>query len=183
MRKVIFAINITIDGFADHTVGIADDELHDFFTNLLKKEDLILFGRKTYELMEDFWPNAKDDSRITKSMIEFSEIINSIKKIVFSKTLEKVNWQNSELCKNELVEEIQNLKIQKGKNIAVGSLSLASQLTNLEMIDEYYFVVQPIILGKGKKLFDKLYVRQNLKLIDTKTFNSGVVVLHYQKIN
>ena len=109
MRKVIFAINITIDGFADHTVGIADDELHDFFTNLLKKEDLILFGRKTYELMEDFWPNAKDDSRITKSMIEFSEIINSIKKIVFSKTLEKVNWQNSELCKNELVEEIQNL--------------------------------------------------------------------------
>jgi dihydrofolate reductase len=181
MRKVIFAINITIDGYADHTAGIVDDELHDFFTNLLKNSDVILFGRKTYKLMEDFWPFAKDDPQSDRSTIEFSEVINSIKKIVFSKTLEKVTWQNSELCKNELVEELIILKKENGKNISVGSLSLASQLVKKNLIDEFYFVVHPIILGKGKHLFEDLNFRQNMKLIDTKKFSSGAIVLHYQK--
>jgi dihydrofolate reductase len=101
---------------------------------------------------------------------------------VFSNTLEKVNWINSEISKNNLIDEIEKFKNQKGKNIAIGSLSLASQLTKLGIIDEYYFVVHPIILGKGKKLFEEFDFRQNLKLIDTKIFNSGAVVLHYQKL-
>ncbi|MCB0746818.1 MAG: dihydrofolate reductase family protein [Ignavibacteriae bacterium] len=181
MRKIIFAINTTIDGYADHTAGIVDAKLHDFFTNLLSNSDVILFGRKTYELMENFWPNAKDYPQSDKSTIDFSDKINSIKKIVFSKTLEKVDWENSELCKNNLADTIHSLKKQKGKNISIGSLSLASQLTKLELIDEYWFLVHPIIMGSGKRLFEDHNKRSSLMLIDTKTFKSGVVVAHYVK--
>ncbi|MCB9258350.1 MAG: dihydrofolate reductase [Ignavibacteriales bacterium] len=181
MRKVIFAINSTINGFADHDAVIADDELHDFFTNLLRDSDVILFGRKTYKLMEEFWPNAKDDPQSDKSTKEFSEVIDSIKKIVFSNTLQNVNWNNAEISTKSISEEIQNLKKQNGKNISVGSLSLASQLVKQNLIDEFYFVVHPIILGKGKPLFEYFDIKQNLKLIETRIFNSGAVVLHYQK--
>ncbi len=98
MRKVIFAINITINGFADHTVGIADADLHNFFSDLLNEADVILFGRKTYQLMESYWPIAYDDPQSTESEKRFADTINPIKKIVFSNTLKKVDWENSDLA-------------------------------------------------------------------------------------
>jgi len=181
MRKIIFAINITIDGFADHTAVIADDELHDFHTDLLSTVDAILFGRKTYQLLESYWPNAHEDPQATKSMIEFAHKINSMRKIVFSRTLDKVTWNNTRLVEENMVEEILKLKNQPGNSLSVGGLSIASNLTKLGLIDEYWFLVQPIILGKGKQLFENLNDRTDLKLIDTKIFNSGIVVLHYKK--
>lgn len=93
MKKLIFAINVTIDGFADHTAVIADDELHDFYTNLLNDADTLLFGRKTYQLMESYWPQAQNDPQATKSMIEIANKINSLPKIVFSKT--RINSQKN----------------------------------------------------------------------------------------
>ena len=181
MRKVIFAINNTIDGFADHTTVIADDELHDFFTDLLNDIDVILMGRKTYQLMESFWPKAYEDPRSTKSMIKFADKYNPVNKIVFSNTLKEVKWENSKLANKDLPEVVAELKNHKGKNISAGSISIATQLLELNLIDEFYFLVQPIIAGTGRKLFDNFVEQKNLELIDTKVFNSGVVVLHYNK--
>ena len=182
MRKIIFSINVTIDGYADHTAGIADDELHEFFADLLDSVDVVLFGRKTYELMAGFWPNAREDPRSTESIIKFANKYNSISKVVFSKTLNDVGWNNTALNKGNMVDEVLKIKKQSGKSISAGSLSIASALTEKQLIDEYWFLIQPIILGKGKLLFEDLNRRSNLKLVDTKTLKSGVAVLHYQKI-
>jgi dihydrofolate reductase len=190
-RKIIFAINMTIDGCFDHTAVIADDELHKFYTTLLNDVDIVLFGRKTYQLMESFWPKAHEDSRSTKSMLAFADKINNMHKIVFSKTLTEANWKNTSINKGNLVDKVLNLKKKKSsaeKNISAGSISIASALIKKNLIDEYWFVIQPIILGKGRRLFDEMpgpfsgNNKLNLKLISTETFKSGVVVLHYGKI-
>jgi dihydrofolate reductase len=180
MRKVVFAINITLDGFADHTAVIADDEMHEFYTNLMDKVDVVLMGRNNYQLWESFWPKAATYPGITRSMIDFADKINAVSKIVFSRSLDSVTWKNTVLSKNNIADEVLKLKKQKGKFISAGSLSIASQLTKLGLIDEFWFVIHPIILGKGKQLFEELDIRLNLKLIDTANFKSGVVVLHYQ---
>lgn len=180
MRKLVFAINITIDGFADHTAGIADDELHDFFTNFLDSIDVSLMGRKTYQLMESYWPKAHEDPNASKSTIDFADKFNAMNKIVFSNTLTEVKWKNSRLASKSLLEVVSGLKNQNGKNISAGSLSIANQLFNASLIDEFWFLIHPVVLGKGKKLFDVLEMKSQLQLIDIKKFNSGVVVLHYK---
>jgi len=181
LRKVIFAINNTIDGNADHTKGIADDELHDFFTNLLDEGDVVLMGRKTYQLMENFWPVIYDNPQSTKSMFRFADKYNPIKKIIFSKTLTEVKWENSELANKDISGIVSELKKQKGKNILAGSISIAAQLLKLNLIDEFWFVVHPVIAGKGPLLFDGIDVNTKLQFVDSKKFGSGVIVLHYKK--
>jgi dihydrofolate reductase len=181
LRKLIYAINVTIDGFADHTAVIADDELHDFYTNLFNSLDTLLFGRKTYELMKSYWPTAHEDPQATRSMIGFANKINSINKIVFSKTLNEVGWNNTRLIKDNIVEEVSKLKHQPGKNLAVGGISTPSIFLRHGLIDEYWFLVQPIIAGSGRSLFENLNDRINLKLFEIKKFKSGVVVHHYKK--
>jgi len=181
MRKIIFSINMTIDGFADHTAGIADDELHDFFTDLLDSADTVLLGRKTYEMMARYWPFADQDPKSTKSELKFAEKYNNVSKLVFSNTLKDVKWNNTTLAKSNLIDEVLNLKNQNGKYIFAGSLSIASALAQKNLIDEYWLLIHPIVLGKGKLLFEDLQSRIDLKLIETKTFSSGVVVIHYQK--
>jgi dihydrofolate reductase len=143
LRKLIYAINVTIDGFADHTAVIADDELHDFYTNLFD--------------------------------------INSINKIVFSKTLNEVGWNNTRLIKDNIVKEVSKLKHQPGKNLAVGGISTPSIFMKHGLIDEYWFLVQPIIAGSGRSLFENLNDRIDLRLFEIKKFKSGVVVHHYKK--
>jgi len=182
MRKIIFAINTTINGSVDHTVGIADDELHNFYTDLLNSVDVVLMGRKTYQLMESFWPVANKDPHSTKSILRFADKYNSSKKIVFSETLKEVKWQNSQLADRNLQEIISELKNQDGKNISAGSLSIAQQLLKLDLIDEFWIAVHPIIAEKGPRLFDGMDVIKKLKLIDSKTLSSGVVFHHYQNI-
>lgn len=183
MRKLVFAINITIDGFADHTEGIADDELHDFFTNFLDTIDITLMGRKTYQLMESYWPKAQEDPNATKSTIDFADKFNAMKKIVFSSTLIEVKWKNSRLASESLLKVVSDLKNQNGKNISAGSLSIANQLFNANLIDEFWFLIHPVVLGKGKKLFDGLDIKNQLRLIDIKKFDSGVVALQYKNSN
>lgn len=180
MRKIIYAINVTLDGFADHTAMIADDELHDFFTNLLDTIDVILMGRKTYQLMENYWPNAHEDPNATKSTINFADKFNAMNKIVFSKTLTEVKWKNSRLAGENLLKVVSDLKNQNGENISAGSLSIADQLLNANLIDEFWFLIHPVVLGKGKKLFDEEKLQRELKLLEICKFNSGVVALHYE---
>ncbi|KAF0139948.1 MAG: dihydrofolate reductase [Stygiobacter sp.] len=182
MRKLKAAINMTLDGFCDHTAGIADDELHQHYNELLSNADTILFGRTTYQLMESYWPSVVKNPTGNKPMDEFAVLIDNISKIVFSRTLKNVNWKNTLLKKEVIKEEIMELKQQTGKNILVGSPSLIIALTQLEVIDEYQLCVQPIILGSGLRLFKNINDRINLKLIKTKTFGSGAVTLYYEPV-
>ena len=182
MRKVVFSINSTINGFADHTTGIVDNEPHDFFADYLNEIDVSLMGRKTYQLMESYWPVAHKDPECTESMKRFADKFNSLKKIIFSSTLNSVGWQNSVLAEKDLVSTVSELKKEKGKSISAGSISIAEQLVKHNLIDEFWFLVHPVIAGKGPRLFEKINKVNKLQLIDSFAFKSGVMVLHYSLV-
>lgn len=183
MRKVVFGINITADGYCSHTDGIADEELHDFFTGLLRNAGIILFGRITYQLMVPYWPDIAKNQSETGPTKEFARVFDSLDKIVFSTTLKHVEGANTRIVAANVEQEVLLLKQQPGKDISVGSLSIASQLSARGLIDEYHFVVHPVIAGKGPRLFDTVKLQETLRLdfIDLKTLKSGVVALHYRK--
>jgi len=183
MRKVTFAINITTDGYCNHTDMIADDALHRYFTGLLRKVDLILYGRVTYQLMVPFWPEVARDQSMSEADNEFARVFDSLEKVVFSTTLKDVEGTNTRLVRANVAEELLALKQRPGKDICVGSLSLASQLSERALIDEYRFLVHPVVAGKGPRLFETLNLQDSLRLdfIDSQIFQSGVIALHYRK--
>src|SRR5512145_3566547 len=169
MRNVIFAINITIDGYCGHESMIAaDDELHEYFTVLLRDSGVEILGRNTYHLMYPYWHDVAVNQSETKTINEFARTFDSIPKIVFSTTLKSVEWNNTTLLHANLREEIMKLKQQPGKGISIGSLSIASQVAEWDLIDEYHFVVHPIIAGRGPRLFESVKDR-TLKLVGQKT--------------
>jgi dihydrofolate reductase len=180
MRKLIAAINMTLDGFCDHTAGIADDELYQHYNELLSNADTLLYGRITYQLMESYWPTVVKNPTGNKPTDEFAVLIDNISKIVFSHSLINVEWKNTRLKKEVIKEEVLELRQQSGKNILAGSRSLILTLMQLDLIDEYQLCVQPIILGNGLRLFNNINDRINLKLISTKIFGSGSIVLYYE---
>ena len=180
MRKLIAAINMTIDGFCDHTAMIADDEIHQHYNELLRSADTLIYGRITYQLMESYWPTVIKNPTGNKPTDEFAVIIQDIFKIVFSHTLKNVEWKNTKLAKGGIKEEVLELKQQAGKDILVGSPSLIVTSMKLNLIDEYQLSVQPIIVGNGLPLFKNINDRINLKLLKTKTFSSGSITLYYE---
>ncbi len=170
---------MTIDGFCDHTAGIADDEIHQHYSEVLRNADTIIWGRITYQLMESFWPSVVNEPTGDKAIDEFAVLIDDIPKIVYSRTLHRVDWKNTTL-KNEISkEEILGLKQQPGKNILVGSPSMIVAFAQLGVVDEYQLCVHPVILGKGLPLFKNINESMSLKLLRTKTFESGVVLHCY----
>ncbi len=182
MRRLTLSMNLSLDGFADHTVAVAaDDELHDFFSTLLDSTDIELLGRVTYQLMEGYWPRAHEDPSATKGMLDFAGRYNAIPKIVFSRTLQSVDRGNTRLAKEGMVDEVLKLKKQPGRSISLGGISISQELMRLGLVDEYWLVVHPVLVGKGRRLFDGLNVKADLELLDTKTFKSGAVVLHYSE--
>ena len=183
MRNVIFAINITLDGCCDHTKQVADDETHEYFTQLLREVDLLVFGRKTYQLMVPFWPDVAKHQSETKAMNEFAQTFDSINKIVFSRSLDSPEARNTKIVGSDLRGEMLKLKQEPGKNILVGGVSVPSQLIELGLIDEYRFVVGPIVAGEGRRLLEgvSLSERLQLKLVESKIFESGCVALRYLK--
>jgi len=180
MRKLIAAINMTLDGFCNHEAGIADDEIHEHYNELLRKADTMIWGRTTYELMESYWPALVKNPGGNKPMDDFAILVDNISKIVFSRTRENFPWNNTTLKKELRKEEIVELKQQTGKNILAGSPSLIVELTKLDLIDEYQLCVNPIILGKGLPLFKNIKDRVDLKLIKTKIFSVGAIILYYE---
>jgi dihydrofolate reductase len=170
---------MTLDGFCDHTAGIADEEIHQHYTELLNNADAVLYGRITYQLME-YWKPFVENPTGDKSMDEFALAIDNISKIVYSRTLESVDWKNTELKREIVKEEILDLKQQTGKDILVGSPGLIVALTQLDLIDEYQLGVQPIVLGSGLQLFKNVEDRIDLKLLKTKTFGCGAVFVYYE---
>jgi len=182
MRNLIYAINLTIDGCIDHTKGYADDELHDFYTNLIRDAGLLAYGRITYQLMVPYWPDiAKNTSGHKKADVEFAKAFNDVGKVVFSQSLEKVEDKNSRLVRTKAEDEILKLKQENGKNILLGGVALPSYLTELGLVDEYIFVVQPNVAGEGRRLLEGVNLRGKLKLVNSTTLKSGCVVLHYVK--
>jgi len=182
MRKVIAAINMTLDGFCDHTAGIPDEEIHQHYTELLNEGDAILYGRITYQLMEYWQPLVKNPSG-EKTMDDFALAIGKIPKIVFSHTLKNVGWESAKLATRAIEEEVLELKQQPGRDILVGSRSLIIQLMKLNLIDEYQLCVHPVVVGSGLPLFENINDRTILKLIKTKTFSGGAVTLYYEPTN
>ena len=182
MRKLIAAINMTLDGFCDHTAGIPDDEVHQHYTDLLSNADTILYGRITYQLME-YWRTLLENPSDEKSMNDFAIAIDKIPKIVFSHTLKNVEWESAKLANRDIEEEVLELKQQSGKDILVGSRSLIIQLMKLNLIDEYQLCVHPVVVGGGLPLFENINDKTIFKLIKTKTFSGGAVTLYYEPTN
>lgn len=182
MRKLVAAINMTVDGFCDHTAVNPDEEVHDHYTNLLNHAGTILYGRITYRLMEDYWPALIENPSGEKSMDDFAKAIHNIPKIVFSHTLDHLKWETATLAKKDLTTEVTELIRQPGRDVFVGSPSLIVELTRLNLIDEYQLCVHPVIVGSGLPLFKSITERVELSLSDTKTFKSGAVILYYNRI-
>jgi dihydrofolate reductase len=185
MRKIVMFNRISMDGFFAGPNG----ESHEWFINdyrvdeaahKMMEPDTVLFGRVTYQIFEDHWPKEETNPKAPKEAKDTAKELKNMNKVVFSKTLKKVNWENTELIKGDLVNEVRKLKQGNGRDMVIfGSGTIVQQLTAEGLIDEYVFVITPVILGAGKSLFkevDKL----NLKLLETKDFKSGNVILHYK---
>jgi dihydrofolate reductase len=181
MRKVIAAFNMTLDGVCDHTTGIADEGLHQHYADLINNGGVILYGRTTYQLMQ-FWQTILQNPADEKATNDFAISIDNIPKLVFSSTLKDPGWDSARLADKPLNEQVLELKQEPGKDILVGSRSLIIQLLNSNLIDELQICIHPMIEGKGMLLFDKIQHRIALKLLKTKTLNSGAAIFYYQPI-
>ena len=179
MRKLIAAINMSLDGFCDHTAGVPDEALHQHYAELLNSADTALYGRITYQLME-YWRTVLSSPTGNKATDGFAVSINRIPKIVFSHTLKAVDWPTARLADQDIPAEVHELKHQKGGDILACSPGLIVALTELNLIDEYQICVHPVVVGSGLPLFKNIDKRMELQLIQTKTFPSGAVILYYK---
>ena len=185
MRKIIAAINMTLDGFCDHTAGLPDEEIHQHYADLLDSAGVVLYGRITYQLMQ-YWQTLIKNPSGEKLMDDFAMAIDKIPKIVFSHTLKNTGWNSAKLANQPIEEEVLELKQSRNggsKDILVGSRSLIIQLMNLNLLDEFQLCIYPVIVGKGLSLFENIKDRTLLKLIKTKTFSGGAVMLYYEPAN
>jgi dihydrofolate reductase len=164
----------------DHTKVIGDEEIHEYFTHLMQDVDLLVFGRKTYQLMVPFWSDVAKNHSMTKATNEFADTFDAINKIVFSQSLDSAE-KNTRIVHTNLRDEILKLKQEQGKNILTGSVAIPSQLIELGLVNEYHFVVQPIVVGEGRRLLEGISLQEKLqlKLVESKSFESGCVALRY----
>jgi dihydrofolate reductase len=182
MRPVRYAINVTLDGCCDHRVGIPDEESDRYWAAQLGRADALLFGRVTYEMMEAAWRQPATGTWpdwMADGMIPCARTIDGAKKYVVSSTLDRVDW-NAELVQGDLGTAVQQLKQEPGEGIFVGGVTLPLALANLGLIDEYEFVVLPVLAGHGPTLLAGLRERVELKLVGRHEFRSGAVALRYQ---
>ena len=185
MRKVLYSMNVSLDGFVEGPNreldwSIPDEQLHRFWNDQTRETGTFLYGRRLYELMADFWPTADQDPSAPDYVVEFAQLWRDTPKVVFSTTLERVEW-NSTLVKGDIADEVTRLKAQPGKDMDVGGPTLAATFMRLGLIDEYRLVVHPVVLGAGTPFFPPLDERVGLRLVETHTFGSGFVYLRYQR--
>jgi dihydrofolate reductase len=185
MRNLIYAINTTLDGCCDHTKFYPDEDTFTYVMQLTRDADTFLYGRTTYELMVPYWPDvAKDPSEQGNPDYEFAKAFDAVEKIiVFSQSLDSVEEERTKIFRTGLQEEVLKLKQEQGKNILTGGVDIPSQLTALGLIDEYHFLVHPIIVGEGRRLFEGINLPEKLplKLVGSTVFKSGTVALRYLK--
>src|SRR3990172_7638685 len=184
MRKVMYAMSVSLDGYIEAANGdlswsFPDEELHKHFNERESMIDTYLYGRRLYENMTAYWPTADENPSAPQHEIEYARIWKSKPKVVFSKTLDHVEW-NSTLIRDNIADEVNRLKSQSGKDMSVGGAELASTFMQLGLIDEFWLYVHPIILGRGKPMFQQLDDKITIVLIETHTFSSGVVLIRYR---
>jgi dihydrofolate reductase len=180
MGLLTFGLNVTLDGCIDHTQGIVDDELHDHWTELMDQSGAMLFGRTTYELMEEAWPAIPRDEKAPRAMREWAQKLEAKTKYVVSSTRSDFPWENTIKVAGDLREAIPALKAKTDWGILVGAPKLSLALEELGLIDEYRIVVHPIISGRGPTLFHGLSTKRQLELLSTRRFASGVQSLHFR---
>jgi dihydrofolate reductase len=185
MRRIILMMSVSLDGFIEGPAReldwhMVDDELHRHFNDELGAMGAFLDGRVTYELMAGFWPTADADPSSTGPVSEFARIWRDMPKIVFSKTLERADW-NTTVVRDVVAAEVMDLKAQPGGDMVLGGADLAAAFRRHDLIDEYRLYVHPILIGRGKRLFQASDARIHLRLVETRTFGNGVVLLRYRR--
>ncbi|MBA3823157.1 MAG: dihydrofolate reductase [Ktedonobacterales bacterium] len=189
MRNVIFLLHLSLDGYVAGPNGEMDwigysDEMERYSHELHRSTDAAIYGRVTYQMMESYFPALLNDPASQAGDLAHARWLDAATKIVFSRTLESVQWQPSLLIHDHIAEEVAKLKQQPGKDIwLIGSPSLAHTFMELDLIDEYRFTINPMILGSGKKFFGGLPHSLPLKLVDTTVFQNGVTALRYVPAN
>ncbi len=184
MRKLIYAINVTLDGCCDHRKTIGDDGLLEHYTQLVREAGVFVYGRVTYELMVPYWPDIAKNQTASKAEIDFARAFDAVEQmVVFSRSLGKAEGKNTRIVRTDLRDEILRLKQEPGKDILAGGVDIPAQLMELDLIDEYRIVVQPIIVGEGRRLAATadLQERLQLKLVESKAFNKGSIALRYTR--
>jgi dihydrofolate reductase len=181
MGLLTFALNVTLDGCIDHRAGIADDEMLDYFTRLMDSAGAMLFGRTTYELMEDAWPAVARDEKAPRAMGEWARKLEAKPKYVVSASRRDFPWNNTVRVEGELHEAVRQLKEKTPQGILVGSPMVSAALEQMGLIDEYRVVVHPVFAGHGPTLFQGLERPRRLELVSTERLKSGVVAMHYRK--
>jgi len=186
MRKVILQMSVSLDGFVEGPAReidwhLVDDELHSHFNEQLSAMGAFLSGRVTYELMAGFWPTADEDPASTPPMVEFARIWRDMPKIVFSRTLERADW-NTTVVREVVPEEVRELKGQPGGDLALGGADLAAAFMRHDLVDEYRLYIHPVLIGQGKPLFPPSDARVSLRLAETRAFGNGVVLLRYHRL-
>lgn len=181
MGILTFGLNVTLDGCIDHTQGIADDQLHDYWTGLMDESGAMLFGRNTYELMEAAWPTVARDDKAPRAMLEWARKLEAKTKYVVSTTRSDFPWQNTIKVEGDLREAIVALKAKTERGILVGAPKLATALEELGLVDEYRIVIHPVISGRGPTLFHGLSSTRQLEHVSTQRFGSGAQALHLRR--
>ena len=185
MRKIVLMLSVSLDGFFEgpnHELDwqLVDDELHEHFNEVLGAMGGFLSGRVTYELMAGFWPTADEDPTSTKPMVEFARIWREMPKIVYSTTLDHADW-NATVVRDVVPAEVLKLKEQPGGDFALGGAGLAAAFMRYDLIDEHRLYVHPVLIGRGKRLFEPSDAKVDLRLAETRSFGSGVVLLRYER--
>lgn len=183
MRKLIYGINISLDGCCDHTKFGGADDIQDYFRELLETVDLVIYGRKTYELMVPFWPEMAKAQSMNEASNAFARVFANLKRVVVSGSIANVDDKQTTVIRDNLREEVLRLKQQAGKSISTGGVELPARLIEWGLIDEFHIVVHPVIVGQGRRLFTEMHLLENLglKLVASQTLSSGCMALQYEK--
>jgi dihydrofolate reductase len=176
-----FALNVTLDGSCDHREGIADDELHDHFTQLIGRAGAMLYGRKTYEMMEDHWPAVARDEKAARADRDWARKLEEMPKYVVSASRREFPWNNTFHVEGDLVAAVTQLKERTPQGVLVGSPMLSAALERLGLIDEYHLVIHPVLAGHGPYLFQGLERSRHLELLSTTHLKSGATAMHYRR--
>jgi len=185
MSKLIYSMQVSLDGFIARPDGdldwvLVDEEFHRFVNDQSRQFGTEIYGRRLYEIMTGFWPTADQDPATPDYEAEFAQIWRAVPKLVFSRTLERVEG-NSRLATRDLVDEVAALKSSSDKDLSIGGADLAGQALRLGLVDEVRVFVQPVVLGAGKPMFPEFEEGLDLQLVETHTFGSGVVYLCYER--
>ncbi len=184
MSQIIYSLSVSLDGYIEtpHRAldwVMVDEALHTFFNDQAREMTAFLYGRRMYEIMAEYWPTADKDPSAPAYVVDFAHIWQEKPKVVFSKTLDEVGW-NGRVVRDNLAEEIARLKAYPGAYMGVGGATLAATLIKMGLVDEFHLLVHPVVLGGGTPYFPPLANKMDLHLVETRTFDSGVVYLRYR---